>query len=535
MNVAFLNDIAILGGGEIWVLNMARALGRRGHKVSIVCPHRSEFFYAAIEAGADVFAYDMIHVTPFHAPVYEFLRDRKIDLVYCTVLGRFCEASVLGAITDRLEGARLFLKTGLPPMQPLTPEYYGFGDKSRVRGLHVVSEENRQRFLEWVPGADDFVTVIREGVDLSRFHRNGMIREEARAKWQVAPAESLIVSTSRLHAVKGHDNLLLAAHELVRAGRNVRVIFAGSGEEQTRLEALRDHLGLSERVQFAGRLDDVRPLLNAADVFCHPSLTDGVPNSVVEAMAMGLPVVASEVGGVPEIVRHGETGLLVEPHDVRALERSIVRLFDDPVLRRGLGERAAASVRDLDFETQVDRWIAACQGPGRAAPSIPRSKTTYPVLFLMTHLRTGGEETELAILAKHLDRARFPLSVVSAYPVNEPSPAAEKIRAAGVPIDTGCHAAADKVSYLIEKIRRERIRIVVACQDTGLAYEVFRQLRPGECRLIEHAGVAAEVHRIPKDRSAALVAVSEGIAREGAPLFDAPGKVPLRAFDGGYR
>ena len=278
MNVAFLNDIAVLGGGQIWVLNMTRSLERRGHHASIVCPHRSEFFYVAIDAGVDVFAYDMTPGTPFHGPLYEYFRRREIDVVYATVLGRFCEVSVLEPIVNRLPGARLFLKTGLPPNALLTSEYYGFGAGPRVRGLHVVSEENRQRYLELVPGSEDFVSVVREGVDLSRFRHNGVTREEARAQWHVAEAETLIVSTSRLHSNKGHDNLLLAAHELVRGGRDVRLIFAGSGDQQARLEALRDHLGLNERVQFAGRLSDVRSLLHAADVFCHPSLSDGMPN-----------------------------------------------------------------------------------------------------------------------------------------------------------------------------------------------------------------------------------------------------------------
>ena len=241
-------------------------------------------------------------------------------------------------------------------------------------------------------------------------------------------------------------------------------------------------------------------------------------------MAMGLPVV-SRVGGVPEFVHHDETGLLVEPHDVRGLERGIRRLLDDPGLRGSLGQRAAAFVGDFDFEAQVDRWIAACEGPGCAPSPVPRNKTAYPVLFLMSNLRTGGEETELAILAKYLDRARFPLSVASAYPVNEPSPAVAKIQAAGVSIDIACHGLEDKAAYLVDKIRRERIRIVVACQDTALAYEVMGRLDAGECRLIEHAGFAPEVRRIPKDRTAALVGVSEGIAREALPLFREPGKV----------
>jgi radical SAM protein with 4Fe4S-binding SPASM domain len=526
MNVAFVNDIAILGGGELWVLKMARALTRRGHQVSILCPHRSQLFNAALEAGIDLFGYTMHGGAPFYEPLYHFLRSRNVDLVYVTVLGRFCEARVFSELVERLGArTRLILKTGLPPMSSFEAEYYGFGAGPAVRALHVVSEENRARFLEWQPGAEQYIRTVREGVDLGYFHRNGLTREQARSQWQVGNSQKLIVSTSRLHVAKGLDNLLLAAHELVNEGRDICVALAGTGAEQQRLESLRDHLGLKDRVRFLGHVNDVRPLLTAADVYCHPSLADGFPNSLVEAMAMEVPVVASAVGGIPEVVHDGETGLLVQPHDVRGIHAALARLLDDDALGLRLAQTAGSSLRSLDFETQVDRWIEAVNEPGVPPPPVHRPATALPVLMLMTHLRTGGEETEAVLLAQHLDRSRFPFSVLSAYPVNEASPGAEKLRALKVQVDTCCHSISDKAGYIVEKIRREQIRIVIASQDTALAYEVFQRLGPSNCRLIEHAGIAGEVHRIPKDFTTVLIAVSKEIAREATPLFSNPARV----------
>ena len=150
-------------------------------------------------------------------------------------------------------------------------------------------------------------------------------------------------------------------------------------------------------------------------------------------------------------------------------------------------------------------------------------------MMLLNHLRTGGEETEAAILAKYIDRTRYPLSVLTAWAVNEPSPAATRLRRMGIEIDEGAHALSSmesKADYIARKIRRDGIRIVIACQDTKLAHHVFEQLRPDECRLIEHAGIEAEVGRIPKAFTSRLVGVSPAIARAAVRHFpDQPERV----------
>ncbi|MDX1984669.1 MAG: glycosyltransferase [Bryobacteraceae bacterium] len=533
MNIVFLNDIPVLGGGELWVLKMVRALRKLGHQASVVCPWRSQLFQACLDSYIDVHGMPITRGTPFHEPLYHFLKSREVDVVYATVLGRICEAQVLGELVRRLDRkALVILKTGLPPMTSLDAEYYGYGAGPEVRRLHVVSEENRQRFFDW-QGPSDFVRVLREGVDLSRFHPGAGDRIAARRELGWENGELVVACASRLHPAKGQDNLLLAAHEVAKKRPELRLVIAGSGEDKGRLERLRDHLGLQTAVRFTGHLDDVRPVLAAADVYCHPSLADGMPNSLAEAMAMGLPAVASRVGGIPEILRHEENGLLVTAHDNRELEAGLLRMLDEAPLRARLGAHASETIRiDLDFEARLAAWVAEVQSEVNdmrplAPPAVRQKESAYPVLFLMSLLRTGGEETELAILARHLHRSTFPVSVASAWPANEPSPAGERLRQYGVLVDTGCHTLAsleEKADYLAAKIRAEKIRVVVACQDTQLARMVFDRLDPSECKLVEHAGIAGEVHRIPKDRTALLIGVSAAIAREAAALFADPSR-----------
>jgi glycosyltransferase involved in cell wall biosynthesis len=142
----------------------------------------------------------------------------------------------------------------------------------------------------------------------------------------------VVLSVARLEAGKGLDVLLRAAAHLPEA----TFAIAGDGPERVVLEALARALGVDERVRFLGFRNDVEALLAGCDVFVLPSLDEGFPLSVLEAMAACRPVVASDVGGVPEAITHDETGLLVPPGNPDALAAALARLLDDAPTRRRL-------------------------------------------------------------------------------------------------------------------------------------------------------------------------------------------------------
>lgn len=145
----------------------------------------------------------------------------------------------------------------------------------------------------------------------------------------------VVVSVGRLQHPKDSATLLRAAARL--GGRDWRLELVGDGPDRPALESLHRELGLEGRVRFAGERDDVPELLSRAAVFVLSSRSEGMPLSVLEAMAAGLPVVASRVGGIPEQVADGVTGLLVPVGDAERLAEALRRLLDDPELRRSLG------------------------------------------------------------------------------------------------------------------------------------------------------------------------------------------------------
>jgi glycosyltransferase involved in cell wall biosynthesis len=150
--------------------------------------------------------------------------------------------------------------------------------------------------------------------------------------------EAIVIGgIGRLDPVKGYDALIQVVARLVAEFPNVILALAGSGPDRERLSRIARESGIEPRVRFLGFHADVRPVYQALDVFAMPSLSEALPYAVLEAMASGLPVVGTTVGGVPEMIVPGETGLLVPPCDPNALAESLRVLLRDAGLRARMG------------------------------------------------------------------------------------------------------------------------------------------------------------------------------------------------------
>ena len=189
------------------------------------------------------------------------------------------------------------------------------------------------------------VVTIYNGVDVERFVAlDTQAAVRVRRAWGIPVNAPLLGSVGRLHPQKGQADLLIALARVRERVPAVRLLLVGTGELRADLEAQARSLGLGEAVTFAGLRPDVPEILSALDVFVLPSLWEGMPNVVLEAMAAALPVVATAVGGTPEAVVDGVTGLLVPPRDPEPLARAIERLLCDPTLGRKMGQAGRARV-----------------------------------------------------------------------------------------------------------------------------------------------------------------------------------------------
>jgi sugar transferase (PEP-CTERM/EpsH1 system associated) len=185
--------------------------------------------------------------------------------------------------------------------------------------LHVVVSVHLQRWLlERVRVRPDKVRIVRNGVDATRFQPL-LQRDRLRDQYGYGPSDVVFGAVGRLTPVKDYGALLEAFHVVSTCHPHGRLIVVGDGPQRPVLEEQVRRRGLADHVRLVGHRDDVTQCLGIMDVFVHPSLMEGMSNAVLEAMAVALPVVATAVGGTPEIVEHGRTGLLVPPATPSAL------------------------------------------------------------------------------------------------------------------------------------------------------------------------------------------------------------------------
>lgn len=213
----------------------------------------------------------------------------------------------------------------------------------------AVSDAVREQVIkrEHLPAAK--VVTIPNGLDLSRA-QDSEDRAEVRARFGLPQhGGALIVAVGNLRRVKGMDVVLRAMAAVAARRSDARLAVAGGEAEpghEAQLRALAGELGIAARVHFLGGVAEVFPLLRAADVFCLLSRSEGMPNCLLEAMACGLPCVATRVGGTPEVLRDGEGGFLVASEDHAAAAECIERLIADRDLARRMGAKARARVEE---------------------------------------------------------------------------------------------------------------------------------------------------------------------------------------------
>lgn len=242
---------------------------------------------------------------------------------------------------------------------------------ARRRDMNVaVSEAVRQDVLSRLGLEEDQVRILYNGVDLEEFHPlPAPDRRAMRARLGFEGNEKLVVSVARLVAAKNQELILRSIPELLTTVPEARFLFVGSGPDEERLMALADDLQVGDYVRFLGRRDDVPLILGACDLSVLPSLREGFSNAVLESLACGLPVVASDVGGNGEVIEPGVNGYLCEVAPAESaparsgflgLEvnagqfvRYVRRLLEDDELRARASRAALETVRHFSIESMV--------------------------------------------------------------------------------------------------------------------------------------------------------------------------------------
>ena len=354
MQVLFVVDSLNVGGAERHVIDLASAFAQRGHRVTLAC--------SAVGALAPLAAYAGVEVRPLLCRLVK----RRPSVRYAWELARLFHRDRFDLVhahmfASMLASAWAIRGTGIPLVitehsqatwRSRSAWWCSRWAYSQAKHVIAVSREIKRRLVEQDGVPFDRVSVIMNAVSAAP---DQFIAGEPNLPG-VPRSCPLVGVAARLQPEKGVAYLLEAAATILRRWPQVHFLVIGDGPEREALQAYAERLGMQKHVHFLGFRQDARALVGSLDILVVPSLSEGTPLVTLEAMAAGVPVVASAVGGIPEQIRHQREGLLVPPANAQALGEAVLQLLNNPSRMQRLGQAGKQRVlSQFRLETMVQQ------------------------------------------------------------------------------------------------------------------------------------------------------------------------------------
>lgn len=400
-SVLHFTNSSLWGGVEEHICGLLRGLSRESFRTHLVCdPVLFERFRAAIPEDVPITALALSSPKHVRSAVQfaKFLRRGSFDIVHSHMFWSSMFASPLAwacrvpAVLETLHGTEAW-RSGWKANYVIDRATTPFISR------YVAVCQSDARFLERRKGvAPNKITVIPNGIDVSRFAVSESTRAAARQRLGFEEKDPVLIVIARLHWGKGHRLLLDAMPQLLRSYPALKVVFLGEGAEAPQLRERCRVLGITNCVHMPGYQKNVQDWLAAADINVLPTLYEGLPLTILEAMAAGLPTVASNVGGIPDAIEDGRSGILVPPGESNCLAAWISSLLQNPDLRLRLAKAAHDRVvHHFTLEEQIVRthslYLDLCRGVGGV--TLSSSSTSRAMAPPFSFVSVSGDDSRV--------------------------------------------------------------------------------------------------------------------------------------------
>ncbi len=345
LRVLFVVGNSVVGGAENHALTLLQSLEEAGHKVAVVCPRPGPLVDALHRSGVEHHLIEMVRpaaddeyeiLLPALWSLHSLIQRWRPDVVHSHLYPAHLHAS----LAAQLAGVPAVVTTAHTIV--VRPGDSWLARMTNVRIIAVSRAAKSLLVRAGVPAAR--LRVIYNGIQPQYLKDQSDDARRVRQELGIPEEAPVIGIVARLSFEKGHDEFIRMASEIAAVRPHTRFLIVGTGPLAADLENMVASLGLSERIIFTGARQDIPVLDSAMDIFALPSRQEALPLAVLEAMAAKRPVVATAVGGVPEVVVDKETGLLLQPGDRKGFVQALLRLIDHPELRGQLGLQGRRTV-----------------------------------------------------------------------------------------------------------------------------------------------------------------------------------------------
>jgi glycosyltransferase involved in cell wall biosynthesis len=312
------------GGQERRIIAEMAGMARRGHHIVLATRPHAKIAAKAREANIGVIELPFSRRTDLGSilRLARYLKRERIDVAN-THSG---VDSWIGGLAAKLAGTPVLVRTrhlNLPLKRNLLNFVHYLPDR-----IITCGEGMRRHLAEGCGFPPGQLVSIPTGIDFAAFSPRKS-RDAVREELRLREGDFVVLMVGIIRGVKRHEIALKATKQLLAAVPRAQLVLAGEGPMQPDMERLARELGIADRVHFLGHRDDVPDLMAAADVLLLTSRSEGVPQAVTQALGLGLPVVATKVGGVPELIEHERTGLLIPPENPEAAAEALTRIAQD--------------------------------------------------------------------------------------------------------------------------------------------------------------------------------------------------------------